>query len=248
MTFLTIFMLQACDIILLLRVDTSKMSTARVASPALSNDEYARRLEQEGWPVELLNTAAKTPFLDDDEKNLILAHNLVRYDPRQFALLYVAEYITYFQGKRFHYPGIRTIMITHEGVDPAIELYRELIQLRPMGLLLPSYGLTQAARMHINYLAENNKRGHMGLGGLRARVEQFGQWDNIIGENIAYGNFSAHDALLFLLIDDEVFDRSHRHIILNPQFNFIGAGKGFHPGFPNGSSYVINYANNFIDH
>lgn len=243
---LSFFLTPSCQSILLPKVDTSTMSRALVATPGLSNDEYAQRLQGEGWPVAVLNTAANSPYLDDDEKNLILAHNLVRHDPKKFAQLYVAEYIAYFKGEKFHYPGIQTIMITYEGAKPAVELYRELMLTRPMGVLMPSYGLTQAARLHVNYLVENNTRGHMGLGGLRARVERFGKWDNVLGENISYGNFSAHDALLYMLIDDEVFDRSHRMIILNPQFNFIGVGKDYHPGFPTGSTYVVNYANHFI--
>lgn len=242
-----VFLTPSCQNILLPKVDASTMSRALVATPGLSNYEYAQRLLEDGWPVSELNTAANSPYLNDDEKSIILAHNLVRHDPIKFAELYVAEYISYFQGKKFHYPAIQTIMITHEGVKPAIELYRELMLTRPMGLLMPSYGLTQAARLHVNYLVDNNTRGHMGLGGLRARVERFGRWDNVLGENISYGNFSAHDALLFMLIDDEVFDRSHREIILNPLFNFVGVGKDFHPGFPTGSTYVINYANHFVE-
>ncbi len=246
LTLFSVFLTPSCQSILMPKVDTSTMSRSLVATPGLSNYEYARRLQKDGWPVAELNTAEHSHYFDDDEKNIILAHNLVRYNPKKFAQLYVAEYISYFNEKKFHYPGIQTIMITHEGAKPAIELYRELMNTRPMGLLIPSYGLTQAARLHVNYLVENNTRGHMGLGGLRARVERFGSWDNVLGENISYGNFSAHDALLFMLIDDEVFDRSHRMIILNPHFNFIGVGKDYHPGFPTGSTYVINYANHFI--
>lgn len=238
----------SCYRIMLSRMDTSGMSRMRVGAPGLSNMEYARRLSADGWPVDSLNTARAVEYLDDDEKNLILAHNLVRYDPERFAELYVTEYIAYFRGREFHYPGLRTIMITREGARPAIDLYRQLIRTEPLQLLYPSVGLSKSAKQYIEYLAQHNARGHDGLGGLGSRVSRFGFWKNKIGENISYGNFSPHDALLFLLIDDQVLDRSHRKVILNPEFRYIGTAKGIHPSFPTGHSYVINYADSFTKH
>lgn len=229
-------------------VDTSSRSTQAVGAPGISNHEYVRRLVADGWPAEMLNTAGDVSYLDDDEKNLILAHNLVRYDPRLFASLYVTEYISYFRGNEFHYPGLNKILITYEGVEPALELYRELKNTRPMGLLIPSPGLSKAAESHITYLVENLTRGHDGQGGLIARAERFGRWDVKLGENISYGNFSAHDALLYMLIDDQVYDRSHRRIILTPGFRFAGIAKSTHPAFPAGFTYVINYAYHFEEH
>lgn len=238
----------SCASLLFPRVDKSQASTMRVADPELTNEEYARRLFADGWPVDTLNTAANDDYLDDDEKNIILAHNLVRYDPGKFSRLYVTEYISYFQGNRFYYPDINTILLTKEGSDPARELYFELLKANPMDLLYPSKGLSGAAKSHVQYLCERGIRGHRGQGGLPARIEQFGTWDNIIAENIAYGSFSAHDAVLYLLIDDHVFDRSHRKIILNPSLHLVGVAKDRHPFYPTGYSYVINYAFSFNKH
>ncbi len=229
-------------------VDTSAKSLQAVGSPGINNQEYVKRLTADGWPADMLNTAKDVSYLDDDEKNLVLAHNLVRYDPKRFASLYVTEYISYFRGNEFHYPGLQKILITYEGVKPALELYRELMNTQPMGLLIPSPGLSQAADSHVNYLVKNLTRGHQGQGGLIARVERFGKWDLKLGENISYGNFSAHDALLYMLIDDQVFDRSHRRIILTPEFRFAGIAKAMHPAFPTGFTYVINYAYHFEEH
>ncbi len=238
----------SCRSIFSLYVDTSDKSAQAVGAPGISNREYVNRLIADGWPAEILNTAAGAGYLDDDEKNLILAHNLVRYDPKRFAELYVTEYISYFRGNEFHYPDLDKILITYEGAEPAQRLYRELINTRPMGLLIPSPGLSLAARSHINYLVQNLTRGHDGQGGLIARVEHYGRWDVKLGENISYGNFSAHDALLYMLIDDKVPDRSHRRIILTPDFRFAGIAKAKHPAFPTGFSYVINYAHHFEEY
>lgn len=238
----------ACSHLLFPDVDTAEASTMRVGDPDLSNQEYALRLLADGWPIDTLNTAALEDYLDDDMKNIILAHNLVRYDPEKFARLYVTEYISYFQNREFHYPGLETIMLTREGDSPAIELYFELIRARPVNLLYPSKGLSNAARSHLEYITNMGIRGHGGQGGLRARIEREGSWQERIAENIAYGNFSAHDAVMYLLIDDLVADRSHRKIILQPELFEVGVAKGMHPAYPTGYSYVINYAYDFTPH
>ncbi len=240
--------LHSCYLLPFSQIDTSGMSSVRAGAPGLSHQEYANRLSADGWPVDSLNTAANAEYLNDDLKNLILAHNLVRYDPKRFAELYVTEYIAYFRGREFLYPGLRTILITREGARPAAQLYRQLLRTEPIQILYPSKGLTQSAELYIEYLTEHKARGHDGLGGLGSRVSRFGFWKKKIGENISYGNFSAHDALLFLLIDDQVPDRSHRKVILNPEFRYIGTAKGTHPSFPTGFSYVINYADFFSGH
>ncbi len=240
-------LLSACSL-LFPTVDTTLASEMLAGDPGLSNEEYSRRIGQDQWPVDRLNTAIDADYLNDDEKNLILAHNLVRYDPEKFALLYVAEFITYFRGTEFYYPNLGTIMLTTEGATPAIDLYHELLKTEPMGLLYPTQGLSLAASSHATYLRQRRTRGHGGQGGLRARIERFGNWQGKIGENISYGNFSAHDALIYLLIDDDVYDRSHRANILNPGFRYIGVAREFHPGFPLGDTYVINYAQEFSDH
>lgn len=238
----------SCYRIMLSRIDTSGMSRMRVGAPGLSNLEYARRLAADGWPTDSLNTAAAIGYLDDDEKNLILAHNLVRHDPQKFAKLYVTEYIAYFRGREFHYPGLRKILLTREGAKPAADLYHQLLRTEPMGLLYPTPGLSRSASLYMDYLIENDARGHDGMGGIGLRISRFGTWRTKIGENISYGNFSAHDALLFLLIDDQVRSRSHRKVILLPEFRHIGIAKGIHPSFPAGHSFVINYADYFTEH
>lgn len=242
--FAGILLLSGC-MRLFMSVDYAAKSTQRVADRHLSNEEYASRLKVDGWPVNELNTASEHHYLDDEEKNLVLAHNLVRYDPPKFARLYVTEYITYFRDEEFHYPDRDLIMLTEEGEDPAKELYWELLNTEPRGILFPSQGLHKAAVSHADYIIRHQTRGHDGQGGLVARIEREGTWERQIGENIAYGNFSPHDALMYLLINDKVPERSHRRNILNPGFRFIGVAMDYHPLFPDGETYVINYAFHF---
>ncbi len=247
-TLLVTLIFTSCRTLLFPQPKPSQASTMRVSDPNLSNEEYVMRLLADNWPADSLNTALNADYLDDDEKNIILAHNLVRYDPARFARLYVNEYIGYFKGNEFHYPDITTILITREGVEPALELYTELMRTRPMGLLYPSEGLSMAAQSHVNYLCERGIRGHGGQGGMRRRIERFGEWTDRIAENISYGSFSAHDAVLYLLIDDQVHNRSHRRIILDPKLHLAGTAKNKHPAYPTGYTYVINYSAGFTKH
>lgn len=211
-----------------------------------SNRQYVEILQQDGWPTEKLNTGVNADYLSDIEKNMILAHNLIRFDPEKYANLYVTEYFDYYQGKEFHYPGLDMIMLTQEGIMPARELYRELQRSEPLPLLIPSQKLSKAARSHAQDQSQTGRTGHGGQGGMRARIEREGEWEHTIGENIAYGNWSGHNATLGLMIDDGVPDRGHRINILNENFKVLGVAHSSHPKFE-GGVYVIKYAGGFED-
>jgi uncharacterized protein YkwD len=81
---------------------------------------------------------------------------------------------------------------------------------------------------------------------MRARIERQGKWEKLIGENIAYGNWSAHDAILGLMIDDGVPGRGHRINIMTGEFRVLGVATPFTPQFE-GGVYVIKYAGGFED-
>jgi hypothetical protein len=239
------FLINSCNLLIPTAPKTA-VSTSATADAGLSNREYANRLKNDGWPVEILNTASGANYLSDMEKNMIMAHNLIRHDPRKYADLYVAEYMNYFQGREFHYPGADVIMMTNEGIRPVRELYNELQKAEPLPLFYPSAKLSRAAVSHAEYQSRNGNIGHEGQGGMRARIEREGKWEKLIGENIAYGNWSAHDAVLGLMIDDGVPGRGHRINIMSEEFRVLGAAHRSHPQFE-GGVYVIKYAGGFED-
>jgi hypothetical protein len=210
----------------------------------LSNNDYAARLKLDEWPVEKLNTAATAHYLSDIEKNMILAMNLIRYNPSKYAELYVQEAMGYFRGMEFHYPGMQHILITQEGVLPAKELYEFLKQTLPKPIIYPSEGLSLAARSHATHQSRNGETGHGGQGGMRARIERHGKWSGRIAENITYGSTSSHLAILGLMIDDGVPDRGHRDNMLNDELQVAGVAWASHPRYP-GGVYVIKYAGGF---
>lgn len=207
------------------------------------NLQYAAYLEQDGWPVQKLNTAVHADYLQEDEKNLVLAMNLIRYDPAKYARLYVYPRLQYFQGNLFHFPG-RIPLRTREGIEAVRELYLELKEAEPLPLFYPSRGMSRASADHARYMQNTGTTSHAGQGGLSARVNRHGQWVGGLAENLAWGNPSAHDAIISLMIDDNVKSRGHRINIMNPEYNLVGVAIEEHPRHR--VSYVINYAIDYI--
>ncbi len=68
----------------------------------------------------------------------------------------------------------------------------------------------------------------MGHGDVAGRMNRYGRWGVIWGENLSYGHSSARDIVLALIIDDGLPGRKHRKNIFNPAFNVAGAAYGAH--------------------
>ncbi len=209
-----------------------------------SNKEYAAWLANDGWPVEKLNTGAEADYLNDEEKNLILAMNLIRYNPEKYSTLYVFPRLQYFQGTAFHFPG-RIPLRTREGIEAVRELYLELLETEPMPLFYPSKGMSKASADHARYMRRTATASHEGGGGLGARVSRHGQWVSGLAENLAWATTNAHETIVNLMIDDGIRNRGHRKNILNPAYNKVGVAIDDHPRFT--ISWVINYAVDFIE-
>jgi hypothetical protein len=209
-----------------------------------SNEQYASYLAKDGWPVETLNTARNAAYLSDVEKNLVLAMNLIRHDPVKYAKQYVHPRIQYYKGNMYNAPG-RIPMRTQEGVGPVKELYRELLKAKPLPLFYPSEGISKGSRDHAHYMKENGKTTHDGQGGMSARVSRYGEWVGGLSENLQWGTSNAHEAIMSLMIDDGVKNRGHRINMMNPGYKKVGVAVADHPKWR--VSYVINYANDFIE-
>jgi len=69
---------------------------------------------------------------------------------------------------------------------------------------------------------------------------RFGKVKGAWGENIGYGDESARQVVMQLIIDDGVYDREHRNKIFTPGFSVVGVGYGVHSAF--GTMCVINFA------
>ena len=88
--------------------------------------------------------------------------------------------------------------------------------------------------------------GHRGSDGsfCEQRAQRFGTWREPIGENLSYGNDTARERVLTLLIDDGVANRGHRKRLLDASFHVAGVACGDHKL---GAMCVITLAGGFTD-
>lgn len=177
-----------------------------------------------------LNTAADVSYLSPLEKEVIYEINLFRSNPEQYAEQYIAPLAKYYNKKILNYPGDRPIK-TIEGQRALTECVNYLRKASPKPILYPDKNLSRAARSHQLDQQKTGKTGHLSSDGstMRDRVQRFGEWKIGIGENIAYGNTSARQIVIFLLIDDGVSNRGHRDMLLRSDMKLVGVAYGKHP-------------------
>lgn len=188
-----------------------------------------------------LKTAANASYLSPVEKEIVYEINLFRSNPAEYAEKYIAPLAKNYKGKQFYYPNDYPLM-TKEGVRAVDECVRELRKAAPVSILYPNPALTKAANDHVNDQSKTGKTGHYGRDRSlsKQRIERYGNWQERIAENIAYGANSARQIIIYLLIDDGVSDRGHRRNFLRPEFKYVGVATGNHPGY--NSMCVMNFA------
>ena len=177
-----------------------------------------------------LNTAERARYLSILEKEVIYEINLFRSNPAKYSKLYIEPLAKYYDRKILHYPGDKSIQ-TIEGIRALNECVWDLKDASSIPVLYPNPNLSKAARDHQCDQQKSGKTGHTGTdrSNLRQRIERYGTWQQRIGESIAYGNTSARQIVIFLLIDDGVRNRGHRATLLHPDFKIVGVACGKHP-------------------
>lgn len=193
-----------------------------------------------------LNTAENVNYLSPIEKNLVYEINLFRSNPAKYAEDYIAPLAKYYKRKILHYPNDQAIK-TNEGVKALHKCVKVLRTENHLPLMQPSKGLSLAAKDHQKDQEKTGKTGHAGgdKSDIKERIERYGVWQVRIAENIAYGNTSARQVLIFLLIDDGVKNRGHRETLLHPAFKSVGISFGKHPVY--GSMCVMDFAGGMIE-
>jgi uncharacterized protein YkwD len=180
------------------------------------------------WP-ESLNTAKEAEYMTETEQEVIHELNKVRTNPKAYAL-YLKEERQYYSGKNISKPGEITVK-TREGLVAVNECIAALAKAKPVGVLRPHKGLSEAAAWLAADQAKTGRTGHNGSDGsnLSQRVERHDAGSYItIGENISYGSGEARQIVMQLLIDDGVASRGHRHNILNAAFDCCGVAINTH--------------------
>lgn len=188
--------------------------------------------------------ARKAPsYLSELEYGVVQEINLARQYPKQYADL-LEKHKPFYNGKYFKRPGEITI-VTKEGVKALNEAIRFLRKVKPIEPVRASKGMSRAARDHVNDQGPTGKLDHEGTDGSQPwdRVSRYGKWRITVGENIAYGDKTARDIVIGLIVDDGVPNRGHRKNIFNPEFRVIGVAFGSHKRYR--TMCVIDFAGGF---
>jgi uncharacterized protein YkwD len=175
---------------------------------------------------------------------IVAEMNLARENPAQYAR-FVEDLRPYFQGNILALPG-HSMFRTNEGLAAIDDAVRFLRSARPMQPLTLSQGMSRGASDHCADQANGNM-GHSGRDWSSPgdRMNRYGTWGTLWGENISYGKSSAREIVLALIIDDGLHARKHRKNIFNPTFNYAGAAFGPHAKYRSVCS--IDFAGDYVE-
>jgi uncharacterized protein YkwD len=184
-------------------------------------------------------------YLSPLEQKVIAQMNLARTNPAAWAANLESR-IGFYNGKMLQVPGEIPIR-TNEGVKAVEEAIRFLRAARSLRPLKVSRGLSLAAKDHVKDQGPKGLTGHSGSDGSDpfARMNRYGQWQRAAGENISYGDRTAEDIVLSLIIDDGVRSRGHRKNMFNPDYLITGVAFGEHVKY--GAMCAISYAKAYRD-
>jgi len=162
----------------------------------------------DAWDRDLLAqlyTSRETPYLDEEEKKVVLFMNMARHDGALFSTTFLESYVREYQVEESAY--LRS-------------LRKDLQSTSSLTPLVPEEDLFNVAEGHA---ITSGKSGHVGHKGMEKRFAHlqgnpYMSW----GENCAYGYEEAIQIVMILLIDEDIPDVGHRKNILNPGFNSVG--------------------------
>lgn len=193
------------------------------------------------WDLSVLDTARDVDYMEEIEKDVVLEMNMARSNPRKYAELYIEPRIKEFNGKT--YGGM---LLTFEGADVVRECVKFMSSQKSLPSLLPSKGLTRAAKDLSDTQSRTNQTGHTAPDGSDPfqRMKRYGSYSGTAGENVSYGSKSAREIVVSLLIDDGVTSRGHRKNILSKGYTVTGIGfAGTHKAY--GCECVLDFADGY---
>jgi uncharacterized protein YkwD len=177
------------------------------------------------------------------EKGIVEEVNLARTNPGAYAA-WLRGQRQYYRGTQLRRPG-EVAVRTKEGLAAVDEAIRWLEKQRPAGALGYSRGLSLAARDLVAPQGASGGFGHKGADGSTPsdRIGRHGNWESVIGENIAYGQSTARDVVAAFIVDDDVPGRGHRTNLFNTAFHVMGVDCGPHSTY--GTTCAITFAGGF---
>ena len=177
------------------------------------------------------------------EKGIVEEVNLARMNPGAYAA-WLRGQRQYYRGTQLRRPGEVAIR-TKEGLAAVDEAIRFLEKQKLVGSLALSRGLSLAARDLLAPQGASGEFGHKGPDGSTPsdRIGRHGQWESVIGENVAYGQRTAREVVAAFIVDDGVPGRGHRKNLFNAAFHVMGVDCAPHSTY--GISCAITFAGGF---
>jgi uncharacterized protein YkwD len=184
-------------------------------------------------------------FLSQLEKEVVKELNLARTAPGAY-VEYLIDFKRFYIGKHIRIAG-RTPVVTQEGATAVNEAIDFLQNVEPVSPLYVSKGLSLAAKSHVEDQGPEGLMSHQGSDNSSPidRMMRYGKVRGAYGENIGYGEFSAREIVMQLIIDDGVQDRGHRDYIFKDDFKVVGVACGDHKAF--GTMCVMDFAGKYIE-
>lgn len=191
-----------------------------------------------------LSVASNNVALSELEREIVEELNLVRTHPAEYAS-HLESWKPYFKGKELRAPG-RTPIVTEEGAAALDEAVSFLRSAKPLAPFSVSGGMCSGARELVRDQEASGVTGHRGADGsyCEQRIARFGSFLDPVGENLSYGNDTARERVIALLIDDGVANRGHRQRLMSPEYKVAGVACGRHQM---GTLCVITLAAGFTD-
>ena len=171
-------------------------------------------------------------YLSETEHELVSEMNLARLQPRQYAE-YLVELRKYYNNDDLIEEPGRIAIRTREGVSGIDEAIQYLQTVKSAPALVPSPGMSRAARDHVMDQGPAGLTEHRGTDGSHhgKRLNRYGEWLYRTGENIAYGPREARRVVINQIIDDGISGRGHRLNLFNPEYRRVGVACGEHMNY-----------------
>lgn len=151
--------------------------------------------------------------------------NKARANPARYAEMYIKPRLQHYKDKLY-----KGKMKTKEGVAAVEECLKIMNAVKPLEPLKPEVELYKLAKEHTDKQSKTAETGHDTPGGksFDKRFKKLIKSGYTVGENIAYGEKTAIEIVVQLLIDDGVKNRGHRKNILEIKYTHCGISFGEH--------------------
>ena len=177
-------------------------------------------------------------------KQVVDEHNLIRTNP-QFYIPFIEKEMSYLNGSTLEKPGEIPLM-TNEGKAAYQECIKFLKNQKPLSKLEHNDKLSRASQDHADDIGPRGACSHNGSDGSSTsdRIERYIQWQNSCAENISFGQKTARDVIIQLIVDDGLQNRIHRSNVFSADSKFIGVGFQNHRDYK--TCCVIDYVGGIV--